>query len=72
MHWRKSMRTTLDIDERLLKMAMVRSKAPTKTETVERGLRELIHAERRHRLVEAKAKGYGMSFKSFLRSRLDE
>ena len=66
------MRTTLDIDERLLKKAMAESKAHTKTETVERGLQELIHAERRHRLVEGKAKGYGMSFKSFLSSRRDE
>ena len=66
------MRTTLDIDERLLKTAMTRSKAHTKTETVERGLRELIHAARRHGLSIAKAKGYGMSFKAFLGSRSDE
>lgn len=66
------MRTTLDIDGGLLKEAMTRSKAHTKTETVERGLRELIHAERRHRLLHAKAAGYGMSLESFLRSRRDE
>ena len=65
------MRTTLDIDEQLLKRAMARSQAPTKTETVERGLRELIHAAQRHGLLAAKAKGYGMSFKAFLGSRRD-
>lgn len=66
------MRTTLDINERLLKEAMSRSKAHTKTETVERGLRELIHAARRRRLLEAKGKGYGMSLRALLRSRADE
>lgn len=66
------MRTTLDIDGSLLKEAMTRSKAHTKTETVERGLRELIHAERRRRLLGSKAAGYGMSLESFLRSRKDE
>ena len=66
------MRTTLDIDGRLLKEAMARSKATTKTQAVERGLRELIHAARRHRLLEAKGKGYGTNLKSFLKSRSDE
>ncbi len=66
------MRTTLDINERLLKMAMTRSKARTKKETVERGLQELIHAQRRHGLIEAKGKGYGLSLAAFLRSRRNE
>lgn len=66
------MRTTLDIDEHLLKEAMRRAGAHTKTETIERGLRELINAERRLRLIQAKAKGYGMTPASFLRSRRDE
>ena len=66
------MRTTLDIDGPLLKEAMRRSKARTKTETVERGLRELINAERRQSLIDAGGKGYGMTLKEFLRSRVDE
>ena len=66
------MRTTLDIDERLLKEAMRRAGAHTKTETVERGLQELIHAARRLRLIQSKAKGYGMGIAAFLRSRRDE
>ena len=66
------MRTTLDIDGRLLKRAMTESRAHTKTEAVERGLQELIHSQRRHRLLQGKGMGYGMSLKSFLHSRIDE
>jgi Arc/MetJ family transcription regulator len=64
------MRTTLDIDGKLLREAMVRARVRTKTEAVERGLQELINAERRRRLLVVK--GYGMSLRSFLRSRVDE
>ncbi len=66
------MRTTLDIDTRLLKEAMARTKAKTKTEAVERGLQELINAERRRRLLQMKGKGYGMTLRAFLRNRADE
>lgn len=66
------MRTTLDLDARLLKEAMVRSKAHTKKETVERGLRELLKTEARRGLLAMKGKGYGMSLKAFLSRRLDE
>ena len=66
------MRTTLDIDGRLLRAAMVRAGVSTKTEAVERGLQELINAERRRALVRARGAGYGMTLRSFLRSRKDE
>jgi len=66
------MRTTLDIDGRLLREAMLRARARTKTEAVERGLQELINTERRRRLLVARGKGYGMTLRSFLRSRRDE
>ena len=66
------MRTTLDIDERLLRDAMARAHLRTKTETVERGLEELINATRRRSLSLAGGKGYGMTLRSFLRSRKDE
>ena len=66
------MRTTLDIDEGLLKEAMRRAGSRTKTETVEKGLQELINAERRLQLRRSESKGYGMSAASFLRSRRDE
>ena len=66
------MRTTLDIDERLLREAMTRARASTKTEAVERGLQELINAERRRSLLLARGKGYGMALRAFLRSRKDE
>ncbi len=66
------MRTTLDIDERLLKKAMLKSKTYTKKEAVERGLRELIRTELCQKLLKSRVKGYGMNFRSFLRSRLDK
>lgn len=66
------MRTTLDIDGRLLKEAMARAKSRTKTEAVERGLQELINAERRKSLLRSRGAGYGMTLKAFLRSREDE
>ena len=66
------MRTTLDIDERLLREAMVRTKTKIKTEVIERGLQELINAERRRSLLRARGAGYGMTLRSFLRSRKDE
>ena len=66
------MRTTLDIDARLLREAMRSAKARTKTEAVERGLHELINASRRRRLLQTRGKGYGMSLRLFLRKRMDE
>jgi len=66
------MRTTLDLDEKLLKEAMKRVKAKTKTEVVERGLQELIQAARRQQLAWMRGKGYGMTLKSFLHARQDE
>lgn len=66
------MRTTLDLDARLLREAVRRSQAKTKTEAVERGLQELINAERRSRLLRMGKQGYGMTLRTFLRSRADE
>ena len=66
------MRTTLDLDARLLKEAMTRAGTHTKTETIERGLRELINAERRQKLLTMKGGGYGLSLSAFLRHRRDE
>ncbi len=66
------MRTTLDLDGRLLKEAMARAKTRTKTETVEQGLRELIRATQRQRLLTLRGSGYGMSLQAFLRHRSDE
>ena len=66
------MRTTLDIDGKLLREAMRQSRARTKTETVERGLQELIRAVRRERLLRMRGQGYGMGLQTFLRHRGDE
>ncbi len=64
------MRTTLDLDARLLREAMRRSGARTKTEAVERGLQELIDAARRRRLLRIGETGYGMTLQTFLRHRV--
>ena len=66
------MRTTLDIDATLLREAMKRSHARTKTQAIEQGLKELINAERLKGLIAMRGKGYGMSLQEFLRSRRDE
>ena len=44
------MKTLIDIDETLLKEAMKLSKAPTKKETIQRALSELVKACRRQSL----------------------
>ena len=44
------MKTLIDIDEALLKEAMKLSKAPTKKETIQRALSELVKACRRQSL----------------------
>lgn len=44
------MKTLVDIDETLLKEAMELSKAPTKKETIQRALSELVKACRRQSL----------------------
>lgn len=45
------MRTTLDLDEELLKKAMAATKSPTKTAVIELGLRELLARAARERLA---------------------
>jgi len=45
------MRTTLNLDERLLSDAMAAARAPTKTAVIEMGLRELLAKAARERLV---------------------
>jgi Arc/MetJ family transcription regulator len=44
------MRTTLDLDEELVRRALQETGARTKTELVERGLRSLLEREARRRL----------------------
>jgi Arc/MetJ family transcription regulator len=45
------MRTTLDLDEVLLRKAMTATKTPTKTAVIELGLRELLARAARERLA---------------------
>jgi Arc/MetJ family transcription regulator len=44
------MRTTLDLDEDLIKRALAETGARTKTEVIEMGLRALLEREARRRL----------------------
>ena len=66
------MRTTVDLNDGLLQEAMRRSKARTKRETLERGLQELINAERRRALIERAGKGFGLTLRGLYRTRRDE
>ena len=45
------MRTTLDIDDNLLKQALALTKAKTKKELIHRSLEALIREQRIHRLL---------------------
>lgn len=65
------MRTTLDIDAKLLEKAMRTARVKTKKAAVEQGLAELINAGRRRKLIGLAGKGYGMTLKEFLQSRKD-
>ena len=66
------MRTTMDIDEKLLTTAMRALGVKTKRETVERSLEEVIRTKRIRSLLAMQGKGYGMTLREFLRSRRDE
>jgi len=65
-------RTTVDLNEDLLREAMRRTHAKTKKETLERGLQELINAERRRALIERSGKGFGVTLRDLSRMRRDE
>jgi Arc/MetJ family transcription regulator len=66
------MRTTLDVDERLLRDTMKALGTKTKRETVEQSLREALRTKRIQELLAMQGKGYGMTLREFLRSRTDE
>jgi Arc/MetJ family transcription regulator len=50
------MRTTVDLDEELFNQAMLVTKARTKTECIERGLKALVEQDSRRRLVTLRGK----------------
>jgi Arc/MetJ family transcription regulator len=50
------MRTTVDLDEELFNQAMVVTKARTKTECIELGLKALVEQDSRRRLVALRGK----------------
>lgn len=66
------MRTTMDLDGRLLRDTMQALGTKTKRETVEQSLREALRTQRIHALLSRQGKGYGMTLREFLRSRRDE
>jgi Arc/MetJ family transcription regulator len=65
-------RTTVDLNDDLIRQAMTKAHVKTKREAIERGLQELINAERRRALIALQGNGYGMTLQEFLRSREDE
>ena len=66
------MRTTLNVDGKLLREAMAMSKASTKTETIERGLRELIRHAHLERLIARRGTGTTLTLRSLSRMRRDD
>ena len=66
------MRTTLDLDGKLLREAMAMSHARTKTETVERSLRALIRAAHVERLMAQRSTGTTLTLRRLSRMRQDE
>ena len=65
------MRTTLDLDGKLLRDAMTASHAKTKKETVERSLRELIRTAHRERLLARRGRGTTLNLRALSRMRQD-
>ena len=65
------MRTTLDLDGKLLREAMVVSHAKTKKETVERSLRELIRKAHLERLLARRGTGTTLTLRTLSRMRQD-
>ena len=65
------MRTTLDLDGKLLREAMVVSHAKTKKETVERSLRELIRKAHLERLLARRGIGTTLTLRTLSRMRQD-
>ena len=65
------MRTTLDLDGKLLKEAMMLSHAKTKKETVERSLRELIRTAHLERLITRRGNGTTLTPRTLARMRRD-
>jgi Arc/MetJ family transcription regulator len=61
------MRTTLDLDEQLMRRALQETGARTKTELVEMGLRSLLEREARKRLKALY--GHGPSLRAVRRRR---
>lgn len=65
------MRTTLDLDGKLLREAMALSRAKTKKETVERSLRELIRTAHLERLIARRGGGTTLTLRTLSQMRRD-
>lgn len=66
------MRTTIELDDQLLRDTMHVLGAKTKRETVERSMQETLRTQRIRALLARQGTGYGMTLKEFLRTRRDE
>jgi Arc/MetJ family transcription regulator len=51
MHQGGVMRTTVDLDEELVRLALAATKLPTKTALIEEGLRSLLRKEAGRQLI---------------------
>jgi Arc/MetJ family transcription regulator len=65
------MRTTLDLDGKLLREAMSLARAKTKKETVERSLREFIRTMHLERLIARRGAGTTLTVRTLSRLRRD-
>ena len=66
------MRTTLDLDGKLLREAMRSAHTKTKKETVERSLRELIRTTHIERLITRSGIGTTLTARTLARMRRDD
>lgn len=65
------MRTTLDLNEKLLSQAMAAAHTKTKKATVERSLRELIRTAHIERLIARRGEGTTLTLRTLSRMRRD-
>ena len=66
------MRTTLDLDGKLLHKAMAMAHTKTKTETIERALQELIRKAHMDRLIASCGSGTTLTLRKLSQMRRDE
>lgn len=66
------MRTTVDIDNKLINEAKAALHAKTKKEAIQRSLQETVRRERIRALLDRQGKGFGITLRDLYRMRKDE